>query len=525
MWLMAAMTDGRYDLVINGGGSVSKTLTDVEIADQISPTEDMVIDDLTADVVTANSFVGPLTGNVTGNTAGTHTGAVTGNVTGNLTGNVTGNVTSTGTNTLAVIRQKHPIADVKAFGAVGDGTTDDAAAINAAIVYAEANGSVVYLPRGSYKVDSPIDMTERTALTFMGDGDFQDSLTPTSILGNTGSVVLDLMGSSNCHIRNIRIRVESTYANPADIGILQGRSGSNVVYQYSQYNTFDHVYVYMDSIPAATARGTVALYNVAAEHGFYTNCFFLADQPMAMTATDVLAYDSPIVGPTNSHSGPTSMTICKFIQCGFRAWTNAGCEFWAAENIDFDMCYWSRQPGSTSDYAFVVNQGSSQIRFNGQIEQWPAVMTIGHNLSDITLDVYAVSPTIPLVSFANTYTLSDSIIRIHQSGTAQRVLNSPAAGSVVRGCTIYTATTSGISDTDITITGGVIIADDATSNTITVNSASRFVMIQNDGTPRWDITSATTVGAAGAAAAMPTPVGYITVNINGTNRKIAYFNT
>tara|TARA_B100000945_G_scaffold159512_1_gene128065 strand:- start:21 stop:1889 length:1869 start_codon:yes stop_codon:yes gene_type:complete len=44
-------------------------------------------------IVTAASFVGPITGNVTGNTNGTHTGAVNGNVTGDLVGNVTGNVT------------------------------------------------------------------------------------------------------------------------------------------------------------------------------------------------------------------------------------------------------------------------------------------------------------------------------------------------------------------------------------------------------------------------------------------------
>ena len=48
-------------------------------------------------IITATSFVGPLTGNVTGNvtgnTNGTHTGAVIGDVTGNVTGNITGNIT------------------------------------------------------------------------------------------------------------------------------------------------------------------------------------------------------------------------------------------------------------------------------------------------------------------------------------------------------------------------------------------------------------------------------------------------
>jgi len=39
-------------------------------------------------------------------------------------------------------------------------------------------------------------------------------------------------------------------------------------------------------------------------------------------------------------------------------------------------------------------------------------------------------------------------------------------------------------------------------------------------------TTATTVGAAGGAATLPaTPVGYMIVNVNGTNRKIPYYNT
>ena len=50
-------------------------------------------------IVTAASFVGPLTGGVTGNVTGNLTGAVTGNVTGNITGNIDGDVNSTGVST------------------------------------------------------------------------------------------------------------------------------------------------------------------------------------------------------------------------------------------------------------------------------------------------------------------------------------------------------------------------------------------------------------------------------------------
>lgn len=58
--------------------------------------------------LTANTFIGPLTGDVTGNVTGNVTGDVTGNVTGdvtgNLTGNVTGDITSTGTSTFSTVQ-------------------------------------------------------------------------------------------------------------------------------------------------------------------------------------------------------------------------------------------------------------------------------------------------------------------------------------------------------------------------------------------------------------------------------------
>ncbi|MBI2412482.1 MAG: hypothetical protein HYV24_04655 [Deltaproteobacteria bacterium] len=46
---------------------------------------------------------------------------------------------------------KRPWVDVRAFGATGDGATDDTAAIQDAINYAAANGLNVYAPEGHYK--------------------------------------------------------------------------------------------------------------------------------------------------------------------------------------------------------------------------------------------------------------------------------------------------------------------------------------------------------------------------------------
>ena len=66
------------------------------------------------------------------------------------------------TNVQAKLRET---VSVKDFGAVGDGVTDDTAAINAAL----ATGKVVFLPAGSYAVESPI-LVPRGGASLVGYG-------------------------------------------------------------------------------------------------------------------------------------------------------------------------------------------------------------------------------------------------------------------------------------------------------------------------------------------------------------------
>lgn len=56
--------------------------------------------------------------------------------------------------------------NVKSYGAVGDGTTDDTAAIQAAINYAAPLGYVIYFPPGTYRTTATVGFTKNDAQQF-----------------------------------------------------------------------------------------------------------------------------------------------------------------------------------------------------------------------------------------------------------------------------------------------------------------------------------------------------------------------
>jgi hypothetical protein len=111
-----------------------------------------------AGVVTANSFVGNVTGNITGN--------VTGNVTGG--GTFSGNASSatalaTGSTTARTLANRFAdMANVRDFGAVGDGTTNDITAF----VDAADTGKQVFVPDGTYTI-TVSNQTQATSIMSM----------------------------------------------------------------------------------------------------------------------------------------------------------------------------------------------------------------------------------------------------------------------------------------------------------------------------------------------------------------------
>jgi len=82
--------------------------------------------------------------------------------------------------------------DVRAYGAVGDGSTDNTTAIQAAIDASKVDGGIVFFPPGIYDISAPLVVPSHTRIVGVGmggatQGIFTDSTLAASIIRNTGT--------------------------------------------------------------------------------------------------------------------------------------------------------------------------------------------------------------------------------------------------------------------------------------------------------------------------------------------------
>lgn len=111
---------------------------------------------------------------------------VQGGVTKNATVTQIGTVTATGTTTPRTLPDRFAeTVSVKDFGAVGDGVTDDTAAIQAAVDYAASIGrGAVRIPAGWYKTTAAINVMSGS-IAILGDGCSVVAILPTNPTAHT----------------------------------------------------------------------------------------------------------------------------------------------------------------------------------------------------------------------------------------------------------------------------------------------------------------------------------------------------
>jgi hypothetical protein len=203
------------------------------------------------------------------------------------------------------------VVNVLDFGAVGNGTTDDTAAIQAAInsINVTNGGGTVFFPNGVYKTTSMLTIPwTGSAITLQGTGggDQTPDGGATVILGAHGQdAILNLQGSVSVVVNDMTFKGQVAATFPKT-GIIQGRNGAGS----AGWHTFNRVYI-------NGKFSVAALYNVASEGNSYFDCFFYVDS--TSTATKVLYLAGADGGGLNPVTPLTGSTLlgASFFNCQF----------------------------------------------------------------------------------------------------------------------------------------------------------------------------------------------------------------
>ena len=145
------------------------------------------------------------------------------------TSSVTGSIQRT------VYAKLDDILSVKDFGAKGDGTTDDTAAIQTAINYAAANSKTIYIPKGSgyYQISSSVSVTGNVGRGFgiVGDGIIEQ------VTDNTPILVLNGLYQNSMKFDGITLRYKNTQPSTNTAAICLQILGATSGPFYTTYNS------------------------------------------------------------------------------------------------------------------------------------------------------------------------------------------------------------------------------------------------------------------------------------------------
>ncbi|MFL5539865.1 MAG: glycosyl hydrolase family 28-related protein [Longimicrobiaceae bacterium] len=319
-----------------------------------------------------------------------------------------------------VINVKH-----EQFGAVGDGVTNDAPAINAALDLARMQGEygqgpdvVVYVPAGIYRLDQPLNMNGGQ-FELVGAGSYH-----TVLRGNTGdrAAVVEMVGSTFCKLSHLLIddmvdTLPLAQRNPSAVGVLLARVDAPVnVNNYagarfaaqSWHNNLEDVVIRLRTRPGANGgKGTVAYYNFACEVSNWHNCFFLADTGALLSASNqfgvqlktvhYIEWKPGVPEQMRMWAGESSMTVGRSSgantvvgMAGPAIRLGGGADFAFDAYLGLEAhLYLPNTPQAWPKYAIVIDGQVHGLAHRGSIEGYlGAVQVLGVQVSGLQLDSY-----------------------------------------------------------------------------------------------------------------------------------------
>jgi hypothetical protein len=112
------------------------------------------------------------------------------------------------------------VLNAMAYGAHGDGVTDDYGAITNVISSLGGHAGVIYFPPGNYLIKSPISLPDSVILR----GECNDSTTFTFQMSSTGYDCIDAIGTNNGTFRNIL----AGFSKDTNVVVLDSVTGFNI---------------------------------------------------------------------------------------------------------------------------------------------------------------------------------------------------------------------------------------------------------------------------------------------------------
>jgi hypothetical protein len=302
--------------------------------------------------------------------------------------------------------------NVKAYGAVGDSSTDDSPAFGSAMATtrktgqygtAAGEGQPVLVPSGRYRLNTPLNMTQ-TQMTLRGSGPHQSVLR-----GNTGGysygVLVDMTGATFSSLRDLDIDTTNALGlldlpNPTVTGILLARNLSQGADAFG--NHISNVEMRLQHSESANGyNGTFGIINVGSETTTCDSVYVLADVALYIGSGNNLSRDNDpnhVYRAVSSFIGPilenTSMTVFSVRGCSnLVGISGPAVRIRGGADIDLgDSALLSQASlsGLTAyPYAIEVLAQTQNLRYSGSMEDFKSLLRIDAIVRGLMLDCYA----------------------------------------------------------------------------------------------------------------------------------------
>ncbi len=305
------------------------------------------------------------------------------------------------------------VFNVKAYGAKGDGATNDSPAFQAAYNAAVAAGmGTVLIPQTTscYLLNTPINMTNTnasqavdTGITIRGASGGQHGVINSTapICGNTGGIVFDLTGSQEIVFDNVHVTSQSGVTNPSLIGLYIARNSSGWGAQHITVRDSSFMMV----MHTSGTTYSFGAYLYGSESDFFVNSMFAGDYPLMVSTSNAFNQHSAFV---TEATGNRSETDDEFLKLeletkglGPAAYFNGTANMTLTGHV-WNFSHANPYPSGLYNYALQFEGGNNSVYVRFRQEGYPGFAHIKYGFMDSTLfgtNAPAGSPPLHAVEF------------------------------------------------------------------------------------------------------------------------------